>query len=849
MSSSKYSKVFENILAAADSNELLADLDQCATVLAENSWPKRDHPALQTGSYLQTAYNVMWTILFKRPDTSQMSKEQKDKFITKQLSFRQNWYIAGTLNAPWTTIRLENLISRLKNIIIDHVAACMGKVGAITPAMKSLFTAEVTEANQACIADNEQTAVKHSALLSAYPYTLTPDCVQAIKLYATEKYSILVDEIARGNADQKAKATAAFADKIKIVTGALAATQLVVNHTMLKSLGELLTPIKKGGLVLPKLLLAYQEHYEKMEAKDKKNRKPFSSISAIKIIRNNCTGTNLNLQNEAKRAIYLLERISAMNIYDWFNAFKIPLKQLRLSGATMPAIDSNEHQTYLHEIFCPQLSQHEVNTLHNRGFTEIKDNKFVTAKLQAELGENTEVYGKYSQDKRVRTFLQSRAKIFKLPNTRHSRPDESSSRPKRQKNFIAGNISLIRPQEWCKPPMCIQAGNHKNHTSAVCHRSSSSPYGKGKGGKSKGKKGKSKKGDLLLGPRKGGKGGKGHKGKGKGRGLALYKGKGRSSSNSIAPVKHVPGQAYTGTCFFCKKPGHAQKDCNAKKRLEAQPLFLTESSSFTGAAAVSLEKLTAAVGTNTCQECYNHTCYGPGNCDPNDISPYLPEAEARFINSGLYDLTLQMKNGASSGLQRNETPLQSTAFVTDTHSLQGHDAYGDHYYNDGYDGDGYGGYDQLYSQEGGYNGHGAYHVHASQSHPYDHLQASSYENYNQPCQVDLNGYRSYNRPWGTHDPPNQAYNYDRSESSQSWNYDREQVEQEQKPQPGDVLITESHQQDETQQSGEWPDPGEQAEHHEEQLPELRENDESDSDSDSDSDNEFSPRHDSSSSSE
>ena len=99
MSSSKHSKIYENILAAADSNELLADLDQCATVLAENSWPKRDHPALQTGSYQpQTAYNIMWTILFKRADTSQMSKEQKDKFIAKQLSFRQNWYITGTLN-------------------------------------------------------------------------------------------------------------------------------------------------------------------------------------------------------------------------------------------------------------------------------------------------------------------------------------------------------------------------------------------------------------------------------------------------------------------------------------------------------------------------------------------------------------------------------------------------------------------------------------------------------------------------------------------------------------------------------------------------------------------------------
>ena len=269
-----------------------------------------------------------------------------------------------------------------------------------------------------------------------------------------------------------------------------------------------------------------------------------------------------------------------------------------------------------------------------------------------------------------------------------------------------------------------------------------------------------------------------------------------------------------------------------------------KSASFINAgASESLEKLAAAVGTETCQECYNRSCHGPGHCDQNDISPYLQEAEARFANSGLYDLTLQMKNGASSGLQRNEAPLHSSAFVTDTHSLQGHGTHG-----------GYGGYCNGYNQhvqEGGYDSHGAYHVQASQTHPYGHLLASSYEdwNQNQPYQVDLNGHRSYNRPWGTHDPPNQAYNYDRSGNSQSWNYDREQVEQEQKPQPGDVLITENHLQDETQQSGEWPDPGGQAEYHEEQLPELLENDESDSDSDTDSDNESRARHDSSSSSE
>ena len=83
--------------------------------------------------------------------------------------------------------------------------------------------------------------------------------------------------------------------------------------------------------------------------------------------------------------------------------------------------------------------------MHNRGFEDIKDNDFKTAELQTELGENTEVYGKFSADKRVRTFLASRAKIYNLPNERHSRTNDNGSKPKRQKNFIAGDISLIRP--------------------------------------------------------------------------------------------------------------------------------------------------------------------------------------------------------------------------------------------------------------------------------------------------------------------------------------------------------------------------------------------------------------------
>jgi hypothetical protein len=135
-------------------------------------------------------------------------------------------------------------------------------------------------------------------------------------------------------------------------------------------------------------------------------------------------------------------------------------------------------------------------------------------------------------------------------------------------------------------------------------------------------------------------------------------------------------------------------------------------------------------------------------------------------------------------------------------------------------------------------------VQASQTHPYDQLQASSYEdwNQNQPCQVDLNGHRSYNRPWNTQDPPDQTYNYDRGHGySQSWNYNREQGQA--TSQAENVFMAEN------QQSGEWPDPGAQVEHHAEQLPPLAYHSDSDSDTDSDSHDESSPHHDSSSSSD
>ena len=84
------------ILAAADSIDLLQGLDKCSTVLAENLWPMRDHPALQAGSTLNTAYSALRAMLFKRADSNSMSKEQKESFLAKQADFRK----IGTFRAP-----------------------------------------------------------------------------------------------------------------------------------------------------------------------------------------------------------------------------------------------------------------------------------------------------------------------------------------------------------------------------------------------------------------------------------------------------------------------------------------------------------------------------------------------------------------------------------------------------------------------------------------------------------------------------------------------------------------------------------------------------------------------------
>ena len=45
----------------------------------------------------------------------------------------------------------------------------MGKLSAVTPAVRSIFTADITGANPACVVENDHAGVKHSTLLAEHP--------------------------------------------------------------------------------------------------------------------------------------------------------------------------------------------------------------------------------------------------------------------------------------------------------------------------------------------------------------------------------------------------------------------------------------------------------------------------------------------------------------------------------------------------------------------------------------------------------------------------------------------------------------------------------------------------------
>ena len=106
---------------------------QTTTVLADQLYPELDHKVVKDWLKLNCDYNDLMFVLFQRAEKLTTTPEAKLNFSAKQKLFRSEWYITATKNAPWSKVRLDNHLSRLLNIIIEHIATVLRKTGAATP--------------------------------------------------------------------------------------------------------------------------------------------------------------------------------------------------------------------------------------------------------------------------------------------------------------------------------------------------------------------------------------------------------------------------------------------------------------------------------------------------------------------------------------------------------------------------------------------------------------------------------------------------------------------------------------------------------------------------------------------
>jgi hypothetical protein len=132
---------------------------------------------------------------------------------------------------------------------------------------------------------------------------------------------------------------------------------------------------------------------------------------------------------------------------------------LRITGARTPENSSGEHRDLFHEVFAPQLSQHEVNLLFSRGYEDMCDANFSFEELNKELAEWHEIFGKFTIDARARLFLTTRAESYEIPapaflSNSSERTKDRQKPAKRQRAFLSNKASQIKPRDYCTNPIC-----------------------------------------------------------------------------------------------------------------------------------------------------------------------------------------------------------------------------------------------------------------------------------------------------------------------------------------------------------------------------------------------------------
>ncbi len=592
-------------------------------------------------------------------------------------------------------MRLENLISRLLNLVIDLVNTVLGKRHALTHIQQSFLTAETSDATNAAQSDGNNLVNVCQELLTSHPYSMTQVCTFDLALYVQGKYHTYAATIRENaNAEAVADATAKL-DKLTLEhSSALSQLQAIINHEMLLAISKLLPKANKGGLILPMLERNYSLHNQIDRAKERHLRKPYYASTAIMLLLKECTGVSTLMQSIARSAMLRHARPKGMHIYEWSLSFELLFRTLKLTGYEIK--DSDDKELYK-DIFAAQLTQEELNLLFPRDFKTVKEGVFNKAALEAFIILEREIFSPFIKDKRIDDFRtittasHEQPLIFApIPGSRNQKRESSGWEPdsKRQKRIYPHKTfvtNTIRPHQQCHHPLCLKDGTSSSHTDNVCLRQSSTTFqrkysrnskgakGDGKGGKGDGKGKKTGKGKRGKDKGKADKSGKGRPGKGKalgkgkgGKGKSNTKGKRHGSPSDIgkrkrtqvriAPKPYTPGVPFGGECYFCHKPGHVIAECKAKKEQDSNPTFLAKADTFEEHELETLVLICNAQGSTTCTDCYNPLCAGPTNCNIDDIVSNLSDTVAKFKNLGLDDLCLRFKAGASPGIQSQPAP-------------------------------------------------------------------------------------------------------------------------------------------------------------------------------------------------
>ena len=185
---SKEDQEAKKILRDLRTNSLLQPLAD-STTLARETYPKRHHQALCHYPTMPCAYNTLFNLLGGHELKSKTLADDTRSALTRERDLKiHDWKITGTKQLPWAIIRFDNLTDRLLNLIIEMVNLSLRKAHSLTQGQKVLLESEFSDAAHAAHSDGRNVTNVCQEILIKHPFTNTPECVEDMTTYITNKY-------------------------------------------------------------------------------------------------------------------------------------------------------------------------------------------------------------------------------------------------------------------------------------------------------------------------------------------------------------------------------------------------------------------------------------------------------------------------------------------------------------------------------------------------------------------------------------------------------------------------------------------------------------------------------------